>query len=254
MANNLLDAKNASYKSYPLELVYCKDCTNIQLSIVVPPEEMFDNYLYVSSTSKVFVDHFKSFAKKIFKELNLQKSSLVIDIGSNDGVFLSPLKDLGVQILGIDPAKNVAKLANKRNLKTIVGYLNERLVKKILKDYKKADLITAFNVFAHNDNLHDMVNNIENLLKPKGIFVFEVQYIVDNLRDEIIDNIYHEHVNYWSVTALQKFFENHRLFMYKVEHIDTHGGSIRVYCSKDNSISVDKSVSRFIFREKNLEF
>tara|TARA_A100000164_G_C21943085_1_gene791919 strand:+ start:2135 stop:4681 length:2547 start_codon:yes stop_codon:yes gene_type:complete len=250
LANNLLDSKNESYKSYPLELVYCKDCTNIQLSIVVPPKEMFDNYLYVSSTSKVFVNHFKSFAKKIFKDLNLKKSSLVIDIGSNDGVFLSPLKDLGVQILGIDPAKNVAKLANNRNIKTIVGYLNERLVKKILKDYKKADLVTAFNVFAHNDDLHDMVKNIENLLKPKGVFVFEVQYVVDNIRDEIIDNIYHEHVNYWSVTALHKFFENHNLFIYKVEHINTHGGSIRVYCSKDSSINVDKSVSKYLSTEK----
>jgi SAM-dependent methyltransferase len=250
LANNLLDSKNSKFKQYPLELVYCKNCTNIQLSTVVPPQLMFDEYLYVSSTSKNFINHFENFANKIAKELKLKNSSLVIDIGSNDGVFLKPLKNLGIQILGIDPARNIVKIANSRKLKTILGYLNKNLVEKILKDYKKADLVTAFNVFAHNDNLHEMIDNIEKLLKPRGSFIFEVQYIVDNIEDELIDNIYHEHVNYWSVTALKKFFENHKLFMYKVEHIDTHGGSIRVYCSKNSSELIHKSVASFISKEK----
>jgi len=251
LANNLLTKKNSHYRKYPLELIVCKDCTNTQLSVVVPPDEMFKDYLYVSSTSEIFKNHFNLLANQLKKELKLSKSSLVVDIGSNDGIFLEPLKNLGIGHLGVDPAKNIVKIANKNNLSTLAGYFNSKMVDKILNKYKKANLVTAFNVFAHSDNLHQLVDDIEKLLSRKGRFIFEVQYLIDNMRENLIDNIYHEHVNYWTVTSLMKFFESHNLNIYKVEHIDTHGGSIRVYCSNDKLITIDKSVEKFLKGEKD---
>ena len=161
LANNLNDKKNSTNELYPLDLNFCEKCSNSQLSVAVPAKKMFDNYLYLSSTSKQFRDHFFSIAKDLKKDLNLNKNSLLIDIGSNDGIFLDPVKKLGIQALGVEPAKNVAKIANSKKLTTIQEYFSEKTVKKIINNYGKADVITAFNVFAHSDGLKEILNNIE---------------------------------------------------------------------------------------------
>tara|TARA_B100000900_G_scaffold416097_1_gene449063 strand:+ start:7104 stop:9647 length:2544 start_codon:yes stop_codon:yes gene_type:complete len=246
LANNLLQNKDDEYDEYPLELVFCKKCFNSQLSVAVPSSKMFDEYLYLSSTSKSFRSHFENFAQKLKKEFNLKKSSTVVDIGSNDGIFLKPLIDLNINAIGIEPAKNLSKLANKNGLKTINSYFNNKVVNKILNTYGPVDVATAFNVFAHADDLKGILNNVDNVLKRKGVFVFEVQYLLNTLKDLTFDNIYHEHFNYWCLVSLQNLFRNTNLKIYKIEKVDTHGGSIRVYASKDKTKKIHKSVQEFI--------
>mgnify|MGYP001191287496 CR=1 FL=1 len=250
LANNLLKTKNEKAKKYPLELMFCEDCFNSQLSVVVPPKEMFSNYLYLSSTTESFKNHFTEFAKKIKNELKLTNKSLVVDIGSNDGIFLKPLKDIGVKAVGVEPAKNVAKIANKEGLETFQSFFDEKTVSKIINQFGKADLITAFNVFAHSDGLKKILLNANKLLKKEGKFIFEVQYLLNTIKDLTFDNIYHEHVNYWCLLSLQEFFKDSEFKIYKVEKIDTHGGSIRVYSTKNLNKRVHKSVKSMLDKEK----
>ena len=250
LANNLINKKNEKCDLYPLEVNYCPKCHNCQLSVAVEPKKMFSNYLYTSSTSKVFRNHFIEAAKKYSKELKLnKKKSYIIDIGSNDGVALKPFIDLGFKnILGIEPAKNLAKLANKNKIKTFNGFLEKKNIKKIKKN---ADLILASNVFAHSDKLKEMADCMFSLLSKKGTIVIEVQYLMNTLKDLTFDNIYHEHYNYWSLTSLTYFFNQFGAKIFKSEKIDTHGGSIRIYVKKDKSIKIDSSVKKMLKEEED---
>lgn len=249
LANNLLDNLSNKTEMYPLEIKYCEKCHNVQLSYVVEPSKMFDNYLYVSSTAASFRKHFEEASQKYYKEFNLDSGSLVVDIGSNDGVFLKPMKDLGVNVVGVEPAKNVAKIANDKGIETINSYFDEYSIIKIAGKHGKADIVTASNMFAHSDVLVDITHNVFNLLKENGSFIVEVQYLYDTINDMTFDNIYHEHVNYWSVTSINNFFKKLGYSVYKVEHINTHGGSIRVYVSRQVE-EVDPSVTEFLSKEK----
>ena len=176
---------------------------------------MFSNYLYTSSTSKVFRSHFVQAAKKYSKELKLNKKTYIIDIGSNDGVALKPFLELGFKnVLGIEPAKNLAKLANKNKIKTFNGFLERKNIKKIKKN---ADLILASNVFAHSDKLKEMAECMFHLLNKKGVIIIEVQYLMNTLKDLTFDNIYHEHYNYWSLTSLVNFFKQFDANIFRAE-------------------------------------
>ena len=249
LANNLLNKKNDKCELYPLEVNFCEKCYNCQLSVAVDPKKMFSNYLYTSSTSKIFRDHFIKAAKKYSKELKLnKKKSFIIDIGSNDGVALKPFLDLGFKkILGIEPAKNLAKLANKNKIKTFNGFLDKKNLSKIKKN---ADLILASNVFAHSDKLKEMAECMLKLLSRKGTIVIEVQYLINTLKDLTFDNIYHEHYNYWSLTSLVNFFKQFDAKIVRSEKIDTHGGSLRVFIKKDKKAKVEKSVRQTLKDEE----
>jgi 2-polyprenyl-3-methyl-5-hydroxy-6-metoxy-1,4-benzoquinol methylase len=250
LANNLNDKKNAQNDLYPLDLNFCNQCSNTQLSVVVPPEKMFDNYFYLSSTSKQFRDHFIRFAKELKTNLKLNKKSVVVDIGSNDGIFLDPVQKLGIKAIGVEPAKNVAKIANSNKLTTFPEYFNKKTVKKISEKYGKADVVTAFNVFAHGDGLREILENTEILLKKDGEFIFEIQYLLRTIKDLTFDNVYHEHVNYWCLLSILNFFENSNMKVYKVKEVDTHGGSLRVYATKNKNKRLDNSVKKYIELEK----
>ena len=249
LANNLLRNINDKCELYPLEVNYCDKCHNCQLSVSVDPKKMFSNYLYTSSTSKIFREHFIDAAKKYSKELRLNKhKSYIIDIGSNDGIALKPFKNLGFKkLLGIEPAKNLAKLANKNKIKTFNGFLEKKNLKKIKKN---ADLILASNVFAHSDKLKEMAECMFNLLSKKGTIIIEVQYLMNTLKDLTFDNIYHEHYNYWSLTSLVNFFNKFGAKIFKAERVETHGGSIRVYIKKGKNIKIDKSVKKMLNEEE----
>ncbi len=248
LANNLIKNKNDKTELYPLEMNYCEKCHNCQLSVAVDPKKMFSNYLYTSSTSKVFRDHFVKAAKKYIKDFKLKpKKSYIIDIGSNDGVALKPFKDFNFKnILGVEPAKNLAKSANKNKIKTFNGFLNKKNLKKIKK---RANLILASNVFAHSDNLQEMAECMFKLLDKKGTIVIEVQYLLNTLKDLTFDNIYHEHYNYWSLTSLNNFFNRLNGKIYRSEKIDTHGGSIRIYVTKDKNKKIENNVTKLIAEE-----
>jgi nucleoside-diphosphate-sugar epimerase len=249
LANNLLNNIKQKDELFPLEMNYCPKCHNCQLSIVIDPKKMFSNYLYLSSTSSTFRNHFESAANKYIKDFNLKKNkSYIIDIGSNDGVALRPFKDLNFKkILGIEPAKNLSKLANKEKIKTFNGFLNNKNLKKIKKD---ADLILASNVFAHSDELKDMAKCMFKLLKKTGTIVIEVQYLLNTLKDLTFDNIYHEHYNYWSLTSLVYFFNDLNSKVVNAEKINTHGGSLRIYVKKDTNAKVSKNVKTLLKEEE----
>jgi nucleoside-diphosphate-sugar epimerase len=250
LANNLLNKENEKCDLYPLEVNYCNKCHNCQLSVSVDPKKMFSNYLYTSSTSKTFRNHFIKATKKYCKELKLnKKQSYIIDVGSNDGVALKPFLDLGFKkILGIEPARNLARLANKNKIKTFNGFLEKKNLKKIKKN---ADLILASNVFAHSDKLKEMAECMFSLLSKKGTIVIEVQYLMNTLKDLTFDNIYHEHYNYWSLTSLVNFFNQFNAKVFRSEKVDTHGGSLRIYVKKDKKIKIESNVKKMLRDEEN---
>jgi nucleoside-diphosphate-sugar epimerase len=249
LANNLLNKREEKCELYPLEVNYCPNCHNCQLSVAVDPKKMFSNYLYTSSTSTSFRSHFIEAAKNYIKQLKLKpKKSYIIDIGSNDGVALKPFKDLGFnKIQGVEPAKNLAKLANNNKIKTYNGFLESKNLKNIKKN---ADLILASNVFAHADNLKEMVECMLKLLSKNGTIIIEVQYLLNTLKDLTFDNIYHEHYNYWSLTSLVNFFNQFECTIFKAEKINTHGGSIRVYVKKEKKIKIENSLKILLKEEE----
>ena len=249
LANNLLNKKDEKHELYPLEVNYCPKCHNCQLSVAVDPNKMFSNYLYTSSTSSSFRNHFIEAAKNYTKELRLKPNkSYIIDIGSNDGVALKPFKDAGFKkLLGVEPAKNLANLANKNKIKTFNGFLESKNLKKIKAG---ADLILASNVFAHSDKLKEMAKCMFSLLSKKGTLIIEVQYLLNTLKDLTFDNIYHEHYNYWSLTSLINFFDQFNSTIYKAEKINTHGGSIRIYIKKEKKIKIENNVKVLLKEEE----
>ena len=229
LANNLLKRESEKCELYPLEVNYCEKCHNCQLSVSVDPKKCSLITIYILYL-KIFRKHFINAANKYSKDLKLKKKSYIIDIGSNDGVALKPFKDLGFKkLLGIEPAKNLAKLANKKKIKTFNGFLEKKNIKKIQKN---ADLILASNVFAHSDKLKEMTECMLILLSKKGTIIIEVQYLMNTLKDLTFDNIYHEHYNYWSLTSLVNFFNQFDARIVKSELVNTHGGSIRIYVKK----------------------
>ena len=249
LANNLLNKKDEKCELYPLEVNYCDRCHNCQLSVAVNPKKMFSNYLYTSSTSESFREHFVNAANKYINDFKLnKKKSYIIDIGSNDGVALKPFKNLGFKkILGVEPAKNLAKLANKNKIKTFNGFLEGNNLKKIKKN---ADLILASNVFAHSDKLKEMAECMFKLLSKNGSIIIEVQYLLNTLKDLTFDNIYHEHYNYWSLTSLIMFFDKLNATIYKAEKIETHGGSLRIYVKSSKKTKVERSVKLILEEEE----
>jgi len=249
LANNLIKSKEEKIEKYPLELNYCVDCFNVQLSCSVSSDQMFKNYLYLSSTSKIFQNHFEEASKKYISAFKLSKKDNILDIGSNDGIGLVPFqRKYFKNLYGIEPAKNLAKITKKLKIKTFNDYLNLKVAKKINKKFK---LITASNVFAHSDNLAEMTESVKKLLEKKGVFVVEVQYLVNTLKDLTFDNIYHEHVNYWSVTCLKHFFKRFQMTLFDIEKINTHGGSIRAYVSANpKAHKVKPSVKKILNEEE----
>ncbi|MBC7836241.1 methyltransferase domain-containing protein, partial [Acetobacteraceae bacterium] len=231
LANAYLSANdlNKSEVFAPLILIVCRACKLVQLRDVVNPEVMFSHYLYVSGTSPVFVKHFAEYAKTVTERFSLSKDSLVVDFGSNDGVLLSQFKKEGTKILGIDPAQNLAEEATKNGIPTVAKFFSVEAVRDIAREHGKATVITANNTFGHIDDVEGAVKAVKELLLPHGVFVFEVQYLKDQIEQNLFDNVYHEHQCYFHITPLVPFFDRLGLRLFDVEHVSTHGGSLRGY-------------------------
>lgn len=256
LANAFLTKKqldNAEYY-YPLDVLFCKSCSFLQLGHVVSPKILFKDYVYASSTSAVFVNHFKEFAKSVSKRFMKNKNSLIVDIGSNDGILLLPFKSLGFKVLGVEPATTVAKIAKKKGIETMEEFFSANIAKKILKKGGEAKIITATNVFAHIDNLDEVIKEVKILLDQNGIFIIEAPYLVDFLQKGYFDLVYHEHLSYWSVNSLVKLFKRHDLEVFDVEKVPVHGGSIRVFVKKVNlDFTISKNVTKFLKLEKEMK-
>lgn len=236
---------------FPLELNFCKKCLNGQLSFNAKKENLFQKYDYQTSSAKPLVEHFKFFANCIEKKFNKVKSKIkIIEIGSNDGIFLKQLKNCGFKkLIGVEPAKNLCQNNNYKNIKVIQDFCTSKILKKITT---KADLIYAANVFAHTDDISEMANTMLQMLDTKGNIIIEVQYLINTLQDKTFDNIYHEHFNYWSIKSITLFFKKLNAEVFKIEKISTHGGSIRVFVRKNKIIKFNKEISSLIKYEENL--
>ena len=222
-------------KNYPLALNLCKSCDFVQLSHVVPPEIIYKNYIYVTNSSPGLKNHFMKYAEDVSKNLFLNNNSLVIDIGSNDGTLLSCFKHFNNNVIGIEPSKKAADIANNNGIKTYANFFNKSLALEIVKNHKKADVITVNNLFANIEDLKDFITNIKLLLNDQGVFIIESSYLFKMIDNMVFDFIYHEHLSYLSIKPLQKWLSKNDLILFDVSNIETKGGSIRYYIAKKQS-------------------
>ena len=234
---------------FPAELLYSKSSKLVQLSTIVNKEIIFPKeYQYTSSTTKILRVNFKELYEECLKIIGLNKKDLVIDIGSNDGNLLSKFKN-NHRVLGVTP-ELIGKIAIKKGIDTLIKYFDNSTSKLILKKYGKAKLITATNVFAHIDDIHQVIKNIVKILDKDGVFVSESHYFVSLIKTVQYDTIYHEHMRYYSLTSLHYLFKKYGLKIFHAKEIPTHGGSIRVYVSKSNKYRVRSSVKKILSSEK----
>ncbi len=234
--------------SFPAELLYCRKSKLAQLGCIVDKEILFPySYPYTSSTTKILRDNFSDLYKDTIKMINLKSKDLVIDIGSNDGNLLSNFKNFH-RVLGVTPEK-IGKLAIKKGIPTIIDYFDNKTTKKILQKYGKAKIITATNVFAHIDNINNIVKNVLKTLDNDGIFITESHYLLPLIKTVQYDTIYHEHLRYYSVQSLNYLFKKHKLEIINTKEISTHGGSIRVYAARKGKYKISKNVKLQLQKE-----
>jgi len=244
------DIKETELK-VPLEVSYCPHCHLAQLTDIVNRDALFRKYAYFSSDSPQLLSYFDSYAEGVCKRFPSHIKKRIIEIASNDGVLLKAFKKRGSSVLGIDPAENIAKVANAQGIETIPDFFGTKLVPSVLRNYGRAGIIVANNVLAHTDNPHDVVEAVKLLLEPDGVFVFEVQYLLDLIEKNAFDNTYHEHVFYFSLLSLIKLLRRHSMEIFDVEHVDGQGGSLRVYAANSPlAFDVQNSVGKFLHRER----
>ena len=226
-ANQLTKKITANELKIPLKLVFCQDCKTVQLSTTVSGSYLFSKYIWVTKTSKVAKQYSKLFYERIVKKINY-----VCEIASNDGTFLKEFKKNGHEVLGVDPAKNIALEARKNGINTISGFFGQSIAKKILNKKTTCDLIIARNVIPHVDNVHSVVSGIKTLLSDSGNVIIEFHYLNEIIKGLQYDSIYHEHIYYFSVLTISNIFKKYNLFAYDVEKSPISGGSLVIYFSK----------------------
>lgn len=240
-------------KAFPLILSYCKQCGLVQLNDVVPGKLMFKNYLYIPSASKTRVEHFDELSSTLTGLLHATKKDLVVDIGSNDGSLLESFRKFNLKILGVDPSVNLAKIAELKGIPTINDFFSSKIAKRIVKNYGKAKIITATNVFAHVDNVRAFVKGIEILLADDGWFVIEFPYLVDFLKNCEFDTVYHEHLSYFGVRPLLQLFRDLSLEIFSIKRMELDGGSLRVFVRKKKANAKQNSeVNKLVEEELQL--
>ena len=227
-------------KTYALGLSCCSVCGHVQLTSKINPDVIYkQNYFYDYSIMEAGKKHWEKLATDLFKKYNLKKSDLIVDVGSNTGILLKIFQKLNVQVLGVDPSPSLAEIAEKQNIPTIVDYFTPSLAKEILNKYGRAKIITCTNVFDHVDDLHEWTEGVKMLLDPSGICIVEVPYFPDFLQ-RLSHVVYHQQIDYMTLTPLLPFFQNHGLKIIDAELISFHGGSIRLYISSDKTMSISE--------------
>ena len=216
-----------SQECFPLEVFQCVNCNHVQLLDVVDPEHLFRNYLYVSKTSPVFVKHLEDYADWVITRFKVRTGSFVVEVASNDGTLLNFFRSAGMRTLGIEPAKNLAKMARDSGIETLPEFFSPPLAKQIRQQLGAAKVVAANNVFAHVDDLAGFARGVRELLDEDGIFVFEVSYLADVYEKILFDTIYHEHLSYHTVAPLKAFFVAQGLELIDVLRVESQGGSLR---------------------------
>ncbi len=233
LANALLTEEQLTTPEpvFPLDLVFCTSCALVQITETVPPEQLFSKYLYFSSFSETMLRHSEELAKSLVAKRRLDASSLVVEIASNDGYLLQFYKQAGVPVLGIEPAANVAKVAEQRGIRTVVGFFGEEMGRDLSREGRRADVVHANNVLAHVADLNGFVAGLALVLKDDGVAVIEVPHVKPMIDRLEFDTIYHEHLCYYSLSSLQPLFARHGLRIVDVQEIPLHGGSLQVHAA-----------------------
>lgn len=252
LANNLLNESdlNKPEPKFPLKLALCNNCYLMQIVDLVPPVKLFTEYIYFSSFSDSMLEHARRAVERYISEFNLNGESFVIEIASNDGYLLKNFVFANIPCLGIEPAKNVAEVAIKKGIPTVIEFFNEQFARKLASEGRRADLVLANNVFAHVPDINDFVEGLKAALKPNGTAILEFPYGVEMVEKNEFDTIYHEHVFYFTLTALIPLFASHGLQIYNVERIPIHGGSLRLFIGYPRDHIVNDSVKSLLEEEE----
>lgn len=255
LSNSFLKLSELKLKEnqYPLRAFVCKNCFLVQLEEFQSPENIFSDYAYFSSYSESWLEHSKKFTTMMKDRFNLNEDNLVIEIGSNDGYLLQFFKEEKIPILGIEPAKNVAKVAEEKGIPTIKKFFGKQIANELKEQNSNADLIIGNNVLAHVPKINDFVEGLKILLKPKGVISIEFPHILKLIEFNQFDTIYHEHFSYFSLYTAKKIFEKHELTIFDVEEIPTHGGSLRIFAkhSDNNAQKITEKVIALLEKEHN---
>lgn len=252
LGNNLIKSLNRSLhaKTYPLAVQRCKRCGHFQLTFEVSPKDLYEkNYTYLSSIGKTFRDHLNKYAEWSISKCKLNKNSLILDVGSNDGTCLSYFKKKGMRVIGIDPAIKPAKIANKNNIDTINAFFDDKSSELIIAKHGQVDFITSHNVLAHVSDIISTFKNINKVLKSNGYFCFEVGYFLKVLQNNFFDTIYHEHLDYHHAKSLFPFLKKLGFSVVNVSTNSSQGGTIRVLCKKENKSRIYYQPKLFLKKE-----
>lgn len=257
LANALLtkDDLDKPEPAFPLELVFCASCTLVQITEEVPPETMFGEYLYFSSFSDTMLKHAEAIATRLTREQELGAKSLVVEVASNDGYLLQYYAKQGVPVLGVEPARNIAKVAEEKGIRTLCRFFGSEIAKELRDAGERADVIHANNVLAHVPDLNGVVSGFATLLKDAapgqkgGVAVIEAPYVRDLVEHCEFDTIYHEHLCYFSLTALDRLMARHGLVVHDVEKLAIHGGSLRIFVSKTGAYERTDRVTALLKEE-----
>tara|TARA_B110000971_G_C20029190_1_gene510499 strand:+ start:2050 stop:3294 length:1245 start_codon:yes stop_codon:yes gene_type:complete len=247
--------KKKIQKFFPLRLMLCGNCKLSQIDTTINKEYIYKDYIYETKTSLTLDKHFYNYAKIVKKKLRLNYKDLVLDIGSNDGILLKHFKNLKIDILGVEPASKISKISNRNKIPTIDGFFDKGVVKKIISSYKKPKVITINNLFANVDNLDQFTNNLLNLIDDDGSIIIESSYLGKMMDNKVFDWIYHEHLSYFSLAPLQKFFKKKGCILHNIDITNSKGGSIRYYFTKEKkNMKVNPLIKKIMIREKNKKY
>jgi len=252
LSNSYIPVKDADMgqMTYPLKVMVCDKCFLVQLKEFESPKGIFSDYAYFSSYSSSWLEHAKRYVEFMTQNYGVNENSQVIEIASNDGYLLQYFREKNIPVLGIEPAKNVAKVATEKGIPTISEFFGESLAKTLVAEGKKANLLIGNNVFAHVPNINDFTEGLNIILADDGVLTLEFPHLLNLIEQNQFDTIYHEHFSYISLITAKKILEAHGLKIFDAQELHTHGGSLRLFiCHNDGNFSVTPNVDEILNRE-----
>jgi 2-polyprenyl-3-methyl-5-hydroxy-6-metoxy-1,4-benzoquinol methylase len=253
LANQFLrkDEIGSFESKYPLRVGFCQSCCHVQLLDSVPPLEMFENYLYISSASDTLKNHLWDLSDELVRRYRLGSDALVIDIGCNDGTLLQGFARHGVCTLGVDPARNLAEFTSGSGIERYTDLFTAATAQDIVAKWGHASLVTATNTFPHIQDLTDFIRGMQTVLQPGGVFVIEMHYLLDLIEQVAFDTIYHEHVSYWALGPMKRLFESNGMSIVDAERVPLHHGQLRVHVQRQGEGVIHDRVAEILAAEKN---
>ncbi len=243
---------NRGQKFYPLHAYVCAECLLVQVGEYVSPEEIYSDYYYFSSYSDSWLRHAKNYVQMMVDDYGINKESFVVEIASNDGYLLQYFQEKGIPILGVEPSENVARESIEKGIPTEKVFFGKESAEGLKEKYQPADLILGNNVLAHVPQINDFIEGLNVMLKEGGIMTFEFPHLYQLIDNNQFDTIYHEHFSYFSLIAIQAIFEKHGMKIFDVQELSTHGGSIRIFVTREenNNYEISDNVDRILATEK----